>query len=150
MRSGSVPHSDPCNHSRSLCPNTCPSLLQTSHPPQLRGATAAAWHKGRKRCPLFLSSDWFSSLRSIKEGIPKENSTPVKAAHSHRPWDHQKPVEIHVLPRVSFDIRDLTVLFHHSVSQEREIEKGAATPPDFLHYLCTSLAANMQRQCSLF
>lgn len=151
MRSSSVPHSDPCNYSRSVSKHVCPALLlHTSCPSELKSATAASWHKGRKRCPLSLSSDWFSSLRSIKDDIPKENPTALKAACSHRPW-----ITRNLWWSMSFWEHHLIFMmllcsFTILTSPGREIEKETAASPDLLHYLCISLAANMQRQCCLF
>lgn len=149
MRSRSVPHSDPCNHSRSVSKHMCPGpLLQTLHPSQLKSTTLAAWHKGRKRCPLSLSSDWFSSLRSIKDYITKENPTAVKAAWSHRPWIirnlwwSMSYCEYHLISTI------LLCSFTILTSPGRGIEKETTAPPDLLHYLCISLAVNMLRHCS--
>ena len=96
--------------------------------------------------PLTGSIFWEAS----KMTSPKETATALKAACSHRPWI----IIIHALPRVSFDIHDLTVLYHHPYfprkgNWERNSRSNSVSP-DFLQYLHIFLAVNMQGAHRLF
>lgn len=147
MRSRSVPHSDSRNHSRSVSKHMCPGLLlQTSCP--FSWKTQQQHHLGMKagKGVLSLSSDWFSSLRSIQDDIPKENPTALKAAWSHRPWITRNLWWSMSYCNAIWYSWTCYALSPSSLPQEGKMRTPA--PPDFLHYVCISLAVNMQRHCS--
>lgn len=111
MRSRTVPRSDPCNHSRALCQTR---VLRSSTPnfasfsAEKHNSSSLAW---RQEKVSSLSPLTGSAVQGASK-IPKDNPTVLKAAQSQT-LDHQKPVVIHVLLWVSFNIHDLTVFFHH-------------------------------------
>lgn len=103
---------------------------------------------------LSLSSDWFSILDSIKDDTPNGDCSRSKGSLQTQTSDHPKPVAIHALLRVSFDLHDLTVLCHRPLVPRKCYWEGNGRPnsvsPDFLQYLCIFLAVKMQRQRCLF
>lgn len=148
MRRRSVPRSDPHNHSRSPWPNPKPrsSAPQTSRPSQLK-AKSSILAEGQEKAPS-LSSDWLSVLGSVKDD-PQNRLQQLWRQPTLTDLGSSETTMIRALPRVSFDIPDLTVLYHCPRFPRKGNWEGNSRPnpasPDFLQYLHIVLAVNTQR-----